>query len=289
MTTTIAVLGTGTMGAPMARNLAAAGFTVRAWNRTRAKAEPLEQDGVTVVDSPAQAADGADVLLTMLFDVESVLAVAPEALAALPADSVWLQMSTVGVAGVGRLTALAAEHGVAYVDAPVLGTKAPAEQGKLVVLASADPALRDRCAAVFDVVGARTTWVDGPAAATKLKLVLNNWVVTLMEGIAESIALAEATGLDPRQFLDAIKGGLMDTPYAQLKGTAIIERNFATSFSLAGAHKDAGLVLDLAAEAGVELAVTEAVRRHMARAVELGHGDEDMAATYFAHGVREKG
>jgi 3-hydroxyisobutyrate dehydrogenase len=195
-------------------------------------------------------------------------------------------MSTVGVDGIRQLAALAAEHPVAFVDAPVLGTKAPAEQGKLVVLASADPGLRDRCAAVFDVVGARTEWVDGAAAATKLKLVINNWVVTLMEGIAESVALAEAAGLEPRQFLDAIKGGAMDTPYAQLKGSAIIDRNFATSFSLAGAHKDAGLVLDLAAEAGIELAVTEAVRRHMARAIELGHGEEDMAATYFAH---EKG
>ena len=283
MTLTIAVLGTGTMGAPMARNLAAAGLTVRAWNRSRDKAKPLARDGITIADSPAAAAAGADVLLTMLFDAESVLAVAPQALAALAPDAIWLQMSTVGVDGARRLAALAAEQGVAFVDAPVLGTKAPAEQGKLVVLASGDPSLHDRCAAVFDVVGALTTWVPGEAGATKLKLVINNWVVTLMEGIAESIALAEGVGLDPQQFLDAIKGGAMDTPYAQLKGRAIIERNFAPSFALSGAHKDAGLVLELAAEAGVEMAVTDAVRRHMALAVEMGHGDEDMAATYYAH------
>jgi 3-hydroxyisobutyrate dehydrogenase len=281
--TTIAVLGTGTMGAPMARNLAAAGFTVRAWNRTRDKAEQVASDGITVADSPATAAAGADVLLTMLFDTEAVLAVVPEALAALPPEAIWLQMSTVGVDGTRKLTALAAERGVAFVDAPVLGTKAPAEQGKLIVLASGDPTLRARCAAVFDVVGARTTWVPGDGGATKLKLVVNNWVVTLMEAIAESIALAEGAGLDPRLFLDTIKGGGSDTPYAQLKGSAIIERNFSPSFALSGAHKDAGLVLELAAEAGVEMAVTEAVRRHMALAVEMGHGDEDMAATYYAH------
>jgi 3-hydroxyisobutyrate dehydrogenase len=283
MTSTIAVLGTGTMGAPMARNLAAAGFTVRAWNRSREKAEHLASDGITVADSPATAAAGADVLLTMLFDTEAVLAVVPEALAALPPEAIWLQMSTVGVDGTRKLTALAAERGVAFVDAPVLGTKAPAEQGKLIVLASGDPTLRARCAAVFDVVGARTTWVPGDGGATKLKLVVNNWVVTLMEAIAESIALAEGAGLDPRLFLDTIKGGGSDTPYAQLKGSAIIERNFSPSFALSGAHKDAGLVLELAAEAGVEMAVTEAVRRHMALAVEMGHGDEDMAATYYAH------
>ena len=271
------------MGAPMARNLAAAGFTVRAWNRSRAKAEALASDGITVAESPATAAAGADVLLTMLFDTEAVLAVVPEALAALPPDAIWLQMSTVGVDGTRKLGALAAERGVAFVDAPVLGTKAPAEQGKLIVLASADPALQESCAAVFDVVGARTIWVPGDAGATKLKLVVNNWVVTLMEGVAESIALAEGAGLDPRLFLDTIKGGGSDTPYAQLKGNAIIERSFSPSFALSGAHKDAGLVLELAAEAGVEMAVTEAVRRHMALAVEMGHGDEDMAATYYAH------
>ena len=281
--TTIAVLGTGTMGAPMARNLAAAGFTVRAWNRSRDKAERLASDGITVADSPATAAAGADVLLTMLFDTEAVLAVAPEALAALPPEAIWLQMSTVGVAGTRKLAALAAELGVAFVDASVLGTKAPAEQGKLIVLASGDPTLRERCAAVFDIIGARTTWVPGDGGATKLKLVVNNWVVTLMEGVAESIALAEGAGLDPRLFLDTIKGGGSDSPYAQLKGRAIIERSFSPSFALSGAHKDAGLVLELAAEVGVEMAVTAAVRRHMALAVEMGHGDEDMAATYYAH------
>jgi len=283
MTSTIAVLGTGTMGAPMARNLAAAGFTVRAWNRHRGKAEPLANDGITIAGSPADAAAGADVLLTMLFDAESVLAVAPDALAALAPDAIWLQMSTVGVEGTRRLAALAAERGVSFVDAPVLGTKVPAEQGTLVVLASGEPSVLTRCAPVFDAVGQRTVVVAGAAGATTLKLVVNNWVVTLMEGIAESVALAEGAGLDPQLFLDTIKGGAMDTPYAHIKGSAIIERNFAPSFSLAGAHKDAGLVLELAAEAGVEMAVTDAVRRHMARAVEMGHGDEDMAATYFAH------
>lgn len=276
------------MGSPMARNLAAAGFTVRAWNRSRERAEPLASDGITIADSPATAAAGADVLLTMLFDTEAVLAVVPEALAALPPEAIWLQMSTVGVDGTRKLAALAAERGVAFVDAPVLGTKAPAEQGTLIVLASGSPRVRERCAAVFDVVGARTTWVPGDGGATKLKLVVNNWVVTLMEGIAESIALAEGAGLDPRLFLDTIKGGGTDTPYAQLKGSAIIERSFSPSFALSGAHKDTGLVLELAAEAGVDMAVTQAVRRHMALAVEMGHGDEDMAATYYAHASQKE-
>ena len=108
-------------------------------------------------------------------------------------------------------------------------------------------------------------------------------MLILIEGLAESISLAEAAGLDPQLFLDTIKGGPTDTPYAQLKGAMMLAREFPPSFALSGALKDADLVLDLAAETGVELAVTQGVRGHLARAVDLGHGDEDMAATWHAH------
>src|SRR3954466_12747681 len=135
---TLAVLGTGIMGAAMARNLLAAGLEVRAWNRTRDKAEPLADDGAKVAYSPVEAAEGADFVLTMLADADTVAeAVDSEgALSALADDGVWLQMSTVGIEGSERLAGIADEHGVAYVDAPVLGTKEPAEQGQLIVLAS---------------------------------------------------------------------------------------------------------------------------------------------------------
>jgi 3-hydroxyisobutyrate dehydrogenase len=282
-TRTLAFLGTGTMGLPMVRNLLAAGLDVRVWNRTRGKAEPLLDDGATVHDSPATAAEGAGTLVTMLFDLESVAAVAPDALDALGPDAVWLQMSTVGLAGAESLAALAAERGVGYVDAPVLGTKAPAEQGALTVLAAAAPELRERARPVFDAVGSRTVWVDAPSGGTRLKLVANTWVLALTEGVAEAIALAEGLGLDPQVFLDTIRGGPTDAGYAQLKGAAMIARAFEPSFALDTALKDAGLILEAAGAADVDLAMTEAVRRHLARAAEKGHGAEDMAATYYAH------
>src|SRR3954449_13338548 len=141
---TVAFLGTGTMGLPMARNLAGAGLAVRAWNRTRQKAEPLSADGVTVLDDPAKAAEGADVLVTMLYDASSVAAVAPDALAALAPDAIWLQMSTVGLAGTEQLAGIASAAGVPYVDAPVVGTRAPAEQGALTVLAAGPTEVRER-------------------------------------------------------------------------------------------------------------------------------------------------
>jgi 3-hydroxyisobutyrate dehydrogenase len=133
----ITVLGAGsTMGLPMARNLARAGFDVRAWNRTGEKARPLEEDGVRVFESPAQAADGADVLLTMLSDSGAVLDVVEDALPSVREGTVWLQMSTIGEVGTERCAEIARAHGIVLFDAPVLGTKQPAEQGKLVILAS---------------------------------------------------------------------------------------------------------------------------------------------------------
>ena len=155
----VAVLGAGgTMGLPMARNLARAGIKVRAWNRSREKAKPLERDGATVCDTPAQPADGADVLLTMLADANTVLQSASAALAHLADAAIWLQMSTIGESGTERCAQLADEHEIAFLDAPVLGSKQPAAEGKLVVLASGPQEMRSRIQAVFDAVGHRTMW-----------------------------------------------------------------------------------------------------------------------------------
>jgi len=282
---TVAVLGTGTMGAPMARNLAAAGFPVRAWNRSPEKAEPLAEAGVHVAASPAEAVEGADVVLTMLFDVTAVLETMEDAAGALGADAVWVQASTVGVAGEQRLSALAAELGLKYVDAPVLGTKQPAEKGALVVLAAGPEEVRQRLAPLFDAVGQRTMWVGEAGAATRLKLVANAFTLTVLEGVAQSLSMAQALGLDPTLFLEAVEGGAMDAPYVQLKGAAMVNGRFDAAFSLAGAAKDAGLIEEAMAAHGVDTGVIRAIRGHQERSLAAGHGDEDMAATYRERGV----
>ena len=291
MTRSVAVLGTGIMGAPMARNLSRAGLEVRAWNRTRAKAEPLAADGVKVAGTPAEAAAGADAVLTMLADggaVEQAMAGPSGALAALAPGSLWVQSATVGVEAAERLGRLAAERGVVYVDAPVLGTKQPAEEGKLVMLASGPESAREACAPIFEAVAQRTTWLGEAGLGTRLKLVVNNWILSAVEGIAETFALAAALGLDGSLFLETIKGGGVDIAYAHAKGAQILARDFPPSFPLRLAEKDARLVLEAAAATGLELALTRTVRSQMQRAIALGHGDEDMIATYFAS-VEEQG
>jgi 3-hydroxyisobutyrate dehydrogenase len=270
----VAVLGTGIMGAPMARNLADADHEVRVWNRSRAKAEGL---GGQVVDSPREAADGAEVVLTMLSDGDAVASVMDGV--TLGADQVWWQASTVGFAATQRLAGMAGD--AAFVDGPVLGTKAPAEKGELTVLASGPG--RERLGDVFDAVAARVVDLgDEIGAASKLKLVLNSWIVALVEGLAETVAFAEGIGVDPRRFLEVIDGGPMGPPYAKLKGTAMIDRSFEPSFTLAMAAKDAALVADAAQEAGLELPLPALVRDQMRRAIAAGHGEEDMAATFLA-------
>ena len=213
----VAFLGTGIMGAPMARNVRAAGHEVSAWNRSREKAEPLAQDGVTVAASVAEAVAGADVVVTMLADAQAVEAVAEEALGALD-GAVLVQMSTIGLAATDRLAERAEAAGVAFVDAPVSGTKQPAEQGKLVVLASGPEAVRERVDPVFDAVGAKTVWLGEAGSAQRLKLVLNTWLLGLTEALAEAIALAEALGVDPRTFLETIDGAPSARPTPRSRG-----------------------------------------------------------------------
>jgi 3-hydroxyisobutyrate dehydrogenase len=278
----IAILGTGTMGAPMARNAAAAGLDVMAWNRTLEKAEGIE--GVAVAGSAEEAVHGADLVVTMLNDAGSVSAVMEDegALAAMAEGAVWAQMATVGIAGTEQLAALAEERDVPFVDAPVLGTKKPAEDGALQVLASGPDDARERCEPFFDAVGVKTRWLGEAGNGTRAKLVANNWVLSLTQAVADTIALAESLDVDPRLFLEMIEGGPLHAGYADVKGNAVIDRSFEPSFALSGAAKDAGLIVEAATRHDHRVPVTEAIRDQMERAVADGHGDEDMAATYWA-------
>jgi 3-hydroxyisobutyrate dehydrogenase len=279
----VALLGTGVMGAGMARNIAAAGMPLTVWNRSREKAEALAGAGASVARTPADAVTGADVVVTMLFDAESVVDVMSQADKGLERDAVWLQTSTVGVAGCDRLAALADELRVTLVDAPVLGTREPAEKGALVVLASGPEPARSACTPVLDAIGSRTLWLGDAGAGSRLKMAVNAWVLTVVEGVAESLALTRELGLDPALFLDAVSGGPLDAPYVQLKGRTMLAGEFPSSFGLAGAVKDAGLVVDAAREAGLDTAVLDAVRLHLSRALDAGHEGKDLSATYAEH------
>lgn len=281
---TVAVLGTGIMGGPMARNIAAAGMETRVWNRTRDKAEAIAGDGMTVTDTPAEAVEGADIVVTMLADGSAVEGVMTEggALEAMRDDAIWVQSSTVGLEATERLAQLAEERGIDYADVPVLGTKGPAEQGKLTVLASGPDEALDAATPVFDAIGEKTIRLGDAGEGTRLKLVINNWLLTLLADLAETIAFAESIDVDPQSFLEAIDGGAVGSPYAQMKGPLMLDRDFPTAFPLKLALKDLELVLEAADRHDARMRVAGAAAENFRRAVEQGHGEKDMSAVYHA-------
>jgi len=277
---TVAVLGTGIMGAAVARNWLRAGETVRVWNRTAETAEALAPDGAVVCDTPAACVEGADVVVTVLFDAASVETVVT---AAAPAPgTLWLQLSTVGVPGADDLAVLAAKLGLVYVDAPVLGTRQPAEQGKLNVLASGPADVRERVEALCAPIAAKVTWLGEAGAGSRIKLVVNSWVLTAVAGLAQSVALADGLGLDPKLFLSLVAGGALDMPYLHAKAPAMMERAYPVAFPVSGAAKDAALVGDLAASVGVDRSVIDAAAALLATAASRGFAEDDMAALYEA-------
>jgi 3-hydroxyisobutyrate dehydrogenase len=279
---TVAVLGTGTMGAAMAANIARAGLGLRVWNREPEPTEPLADLGAVVCSSPAEASRGADVILTPLANEKVVAEVMDQARDGLDGGAVWLQVCTVSPDGSGRLADQAARLGVAYVEAPLLGTKAPAVAGTLTILAASPQAeARGRVGPVLDAVGSRTVWLDDVGQPSSLKLAYNAWVLTTVEGIAESLTLANALGVDPKLVAEVICGSALNSDYVQTKAPKMIADDLdAPSFPLAAAAKDAVLITDAARGAGLRLGIAETVWERLQLAVDSGFGRADVAATY---------
>ena len=281
---TVAVLGTGTMGAPMARRLLAAGFGVQVWNRTPAKAARVGV-GARRASTPAEAAAGADVLITMVTDgaaVEHAMTGPTGALSTVSSGAIWLQMSTVGVDWSDSLAGLVAGHDVAFVDAPVSGSSVAAEEGELIILASGATTFRARVEPIFDVLGRQTLWLSSTGDGSRLKLALNNWLAVLVEGMVETLALSDALGLDPHLLLEAIADGPMASEYALSKGAAMLDAAFVPGFPLRHATKDVELALSAAHRHGVELPLTDALLPRWHAAVTAGHGDQDVASAVTA-------
>jgi 3-hydroxyisobutyrate dehydrogenase len=276
----VAVLGAGRMGGPIAGNLVRAGFSVTVWNRTRGRLDELVELGARRAGSPAEAVASAGVVLTMLSDGDAVAQVmsGPQgAGAAVRPGSVWVQMATVGVDWTQRLADLARERALEFVDAPVSGSDGPARDAQLVVLASGPDAMRERVQPLFDAIGRRTVWLGPAGHGTRLKVVLNNWLVSITEAMAETLALTGALGIEPERFLEAVAGGPLEAPYATSKGRAMLAGEFTPGFALRLALKDARLALDAGRDHGLELALTDALVRRWEGAMAT-HADDDLAS-----------
>jgi 3-hydroxyisobutyrate dehydrogenase len=279
----VSVLGTGTMGSAMAANLARAGLSTVVWDRTPSAAAALASVGVTVAPTLVDAVRSADVVITMVSDGNAVASVATDQgmLDSLPAGAVWVQMATIGVDATDRMAALTAERrpDVVFVDAPVSGSKGPAERGELIVLASGPAGVVDRLEPVFDAIGRRTIWASEAGRGSRLKLVLNSWLAFLAEGLAETVALADGLGITRDELRQAVAGGPLAAPYAMAKLAKIADDDFAPEFPLVLALKDVDLAL---AATPSRLPGMAAISEQWHRAVGDGLGDLDISAASLA-------
>jgi len=282
----VAVLGIGTMGAGMARSLLRAGLPVDVWNRTPERAADLAGGGAVAHADPADAVADAGVVITMLADAAAVRSVALDQgmLAAMAPGAVWAQMGTIGVAATEELAAAVAERrpGVGFVDAPVSGSRAPAEAGELVILAAGPDRLKAALEPAFAAVGKATRWLgEKPGAASRLKLVINTWLMFLIEGAAEVMALADSLGVDRAEVLDLLGTGRMSSAVAALKARKMDSGDDSPDFALEWAVKDMGLALDAAP--GRTLTVLDALRNRWQELVDQGLGGLDTSAA--RHGL----
>jgi 3-hydroxyisobutyrate dehydrogenase len=282
--TTVAVIGAGIMGSAMTRNLVAAGLNTRVWDRSAAATGPLGEAGAVVAASARAAVQDADVVITMLPTADAVESVIFDGgVADAFADgSVWAQMGTIGVEATLRIRdRLAAQRpGVMFVDAPVSGSKGPAEQGQLLVLASGPAAAADAVDPVFGILGRKTVWLGQVGQGSLVKLVVNAYMSILIEGVAETMELADRLGIGHQQLAEVIEGGPLDAPIADAKLHKMDRGDYAAEFPLEWALKDVDLAISVAGNETPPLLA--ALSRQWHAAVAAGHGRQDISAARLA-------
>ncbi len=282
----VAVLGTGIMGSAMARNLVAAGLRTAVWDRSPSATAPLSDAGALVAASPAEAVRDASVVITMLPTAEVVNSVifAGGVAQAFAEGAVWAQMGTIGVAATtaiaGRLGQLRPD--VMFVDAPVSGSKGPAQAGQLLILASGPAAAEQVVSPVFSAIGRKSVWLGEAGQGSRMKLVVNAYMSILIEGVAEALELADRVGIDTSKLAEAIEGGPLDAPIADAKLHKMERGDFAPEFPLEWALKDVDLAIEAAG--GGTLPLLAALSRQWHAAVDAGHGRDDVSAARLALG-----
>lgn len=248
---TVAVLGTGNLGASICRRLLDAGFAVRAWNRTASTAAPLSEAGAVVISSVADAVAGAEVVIIAVFDVAAVLDVLHHMRDGLTDGTIVAQISTVGleIAAVART---AQQLGIELIDVAALGNQDAARVGQLTLLAAGEAAARHRVHPIFAAIASSVLWVgDGPGPASALKLACNAWITGLNALLAQSVALTRSFGIDPSLFIEAITGTAADSPYLQAKAAVMLGDSSKTVTTVDAMRKDLQLIVDAARAYGV--------------------------------------
>jgi 3-hydroxyisobutyrate dehydrogenase len=282
----VAVLGIGAMGHGMATSALRAGIPTIVWNRTPEATRDLAELGADVAKTAADAARRAAIIVTMVTDTDAVISIARDQgmLGALAPGAIWVQMSTIGVAGTERVVALVQTErpDITLLDAPVSGSKDPAEQGQLTIFASGPDQARAATTPLFDALGQRTIWVGPVGTGTRLKLVNNTWLAFAAEAVAASVGLARRLGLETETVVDALGGGPLVSPWQAAKLQRILKGDFSAQFALSLALTDVHLALEAADED--RFAALGCLADEWQRVVDQGLGDQDLTVVTRALG-----
>jgi len=274
----VAVLGIGAMGHGMAASTLRAGIPTTVWNRTTEATRDLAELGAQVAGTAAEAARQAAIVVTMVTDANAVISIArdQDMLAAMTPGAIWAQMSTIGVAGIDRVAAMVASErpDVMLLDAPVSGSKDPAERGQLTIFASGPGEARSRVASLFDALGQRTIWVGDVGAGTRLKLVNNTWLAFATEAVAASVALGRGLGLETEMVVSALGGSPLVSPWQEAKLQRVAHGEFSAQFALSLAVKDVRLARQAAGDG--RFAVLACLADEWQQAVDQGLGEMDL-------------
>lgn len=278
---TIGFLGLGVMGAPMARNLLAAGHDVIAWNRGPGPLEELVEAGARAADGPGAVAAEADVTISIVSDdaaLRAVLGGPDGAIAAARPGSLVIDMSTVSPALARELAAEATARGVGFLDAPVSGGDVGARDGTLSIMVGGSAEDVERARPVFEVLGSRVTHVGAAGAGQVAKACNQVLVAVIFAGLAEALVLGSKLGADPAAILDAVGGGMAANRIMEVRGDNFLGHDFAPGFKIDLHHKDLEIALGASGEVDAPLPLTAEVQQMFRQLRAAGHGEEDDSA-----------
>ena len=279
----IGFIGLGIMGSRMAANLQKHGYPLVVFNRTRAKAEPLLGPCGTFSDSPAKVADQVDILFTMLASPEAVEQAALRAngfLNYLRPNALWVDCSSVNPSFSKKMVAAAAARQIHFVDAPVTGSVAVAEEGKLVFWVGGEDADLETIRSLLLCMGNKIVHVGGHGMGTSLKMVINLLMGNAMAAFAEGMALGQGLGISPKVLFDSLLGMPAVAPFLASKREKIETGKYEAEFPLRWMQKDLHLASVSAYESDVAMPLTNAAKELYRLAMREGHATEDFSAIY---------
>ena len=278
---TVAILGLGTMGMGMAKNLLKSGFTVHAYNRTRAKAEPLAAEGAHIHETPADAARAADIIIAMLSDDNASRAAwtGPQgALAIAKAGAVLIDSSTITPRWVEELAELAKVRGLEFLDAPVTGSKPQAEGKQLNFLVGGEANTLERARPALEAMGQSVIHLGPVGSGARLKLINNFLCGVQVASLAEAVVWIERSGLNREQALDFLKKAAPGSPLLAGVSARMVEATYGVNFFLSLMKKDMNYAQADAKTLGIELRTAASAESRFEEAVQAGFAEKDMSA-----------